>query len=465
MTSLSRIFRLHSSSTATESGRAEERYRRVVLSVGSSAASRSVAVAIAFISVPLTIGYLGTERYGMWMTITSITAMLSFSDFGIGNGLVGLVAASSGRDNRRDAARAVASAFYMLLGIAAFIIALLALSYNWISWPRALRLTTALASVEAGPAAAVFIACFALNLPLGVVQRVQVGHQETFHSNLWQIAGSVAGFCALLTAIHFRAGLPWLVASLSGGTVLVNAANMIEQFTVSRPWLFPLWRSFDWECSKRLLYTGLSFLVIQVANTITVASDNLIITRILGPSQVAGFSVGVKMFSLVYLIPQMLLTPLWPAYGEAFARGDLAWVRRTLRNTSYWGLITSVLLGTILVLLGPKLTLLWTRGHVALSYSLLIALCASAIAACSVYPHGILLFGVNKVRFSAITMSLVAVSSLTLKILLAPACGLPAVAWGTAIPYFCLNSVPILLYTTRVLARAEERAASRCGLM
>ncbi|MGA3023416.1 MAG: oligosaccharide flippase family protein [Bryobacteraceae bacterium] len=457
---MSRIFTFTQFSTATELGRAEERNRRVVLSVGSSAAARGVAVAAAFITVPLTIGYLGTERYGMWMTITSITAMLSFSDFGIGSGLVGLVARSSGLENRGDVARGVSSAFYILIGIAASMIALLGVSYNWVPWPRALNLTSPLASTEAGPAAVVFIACFALNLPLGVVQRVQIGYQETFVSNLWQIGGTILGFCALLTAIHFKAGLPWLVAALSGGPVVVNAANMTRQFTIERPWLFPAWQSFNWGCSKQLLRMGLAFFVIQIASTVIIASDNIIIAQVLGPSDVATFSVGIRLFVLPQMICQMVCMPLWPAYGEAFARRDLAWMRRTLRKTTLLGLSISVFLGTMFVLLGPKLTLLWTRGRISLSYTLLIGLGASTVAACSTYPYGVFLFGVNALRFSTITMSIVAVSSVLLKLLWAPTWGLPGVAWGTAIPYLLLNSLPAVLYATRLLARNERMAAT-----
>jgi O-antigen/teichoic acid export membrane protein len=47
------------------------------------------------ISVPLTLTYLGSERYGMWMAISSIVALLAFADFGLGNGLVNAIAVAS----------------------------------------------------------------------------------------------------------------------------------------------------------------------------------------------------------------------------------------------------------------------------------------------------------------------------------------------------------------------------------
>ena len=70
---LSRLVRLRPFDITTESGRANERHRRAALAVLSSAVARASTIGAAFISVPLTIRYLGTERYGMWMTLVPVT--------------------------------------------------------------------------------------------------------------------------------------------------------------------------------------------------------------------------------------------------------------------------------------------------------------------------------------------------------------------------------------------------------
>jgi hypothetical protein len=38
------------------------------------------------ISIPLTLNYLGVERFGVWMTLTSFTTLAAFMDFGLGKG-------------------------------------------------------------------------------------------------------------------------------------------------------------------------------------------------------------------------------------------------------------------------------------------------------------------------------------------------------------------------------------------
>ena len=53
-----------------------------------AAAAKGATLAAMLISVPLTLGYLGPERFGLWMTVAAVIAMLGFADFGLGNGIL-----------------------------------------------------------------------------------------------------------------------------------------------------------------------------------------------------------------------------------------------------------------------------------------------------------------------------------------------------------------------------------------
>src|SRR5208283_4384594 len=80
------LLRLKPFDTSTEQGRSRERYRRAALTTLTSVLARVITVSTSLITVRLTIRYLGTERYGLWMTITSVVSFLIFADLGIGNG-------------------------------------------------------------------------------------------------------------------------------------------------------------------------------------------------------------------------------------------------------------------------------------------------------------------------------------------------------------------------------------------
>ena len=63
-------------------------------------------------------------------------------------------------------------------------------------------------------------------------------------------------------------------------------------------------------------------------------ADYLVIAHVLGPESVTTFSVPARLFAQLGLLVSLVNLPLWPANGEALARGDVAWVRRiTARMT------------------------------------------------------------------------------------------------------------------------------------
>ena len=93
----------------------QRRYQRIIHSTLAATVARGVNLVVSFISVPLAVGYLGRDRYGVWITISSLLMFLSFADFGLGGSLQNALADAYGRQDRVKAQRHVASAFWLLL--------------------------------------------------------------------------------------------------------------------------------------------------------------------------------------------------------------------------------------------------------------------------------------------------------------------------------------------------------------
>lgn len=108
------VARLKPFETSTLEGRSKERHQRIALAALTSMATKGVALLTMLISVPLTVSYLGAERYGLWMTISLVIAILVFADLGLGNGLLNAVSEANGRDDREAAREYMSSAFFML---------------------------------------------------------------------------------------------------------------------------------------------------------------------------------------------------------------------------------------------------------------------------------------------------------------------------------------------------------------
>src|SRR3954453_21812444 len=103
--------------SSADSGR--ERYRRAGMAAFTSYIARGLTLLTGFVSVPLTVHYLGAERYGVWLTISSLLLWVALTDFGIaGNALVNVLSEADGRDDRRLAREYASSATWTLITIA-----------------------------------------------------------------------------------------------------------------------------------------------------------------------------------------------------------------------------------------------------------------------------------------------------------------------------------------------------------
>jgi O-antigen/teichoic acid export membrane protein len=325
----------------SEAARSRDRYRRAALTGTTSILAKVVVLATTIISVPLTFRYLGLDRYGLWMTISSFVLFLGFADLGVGNGLVAAISAANGKDDKTFAQRQVSCAFILLCFLGTAILCLLAATYHLIPWAKFYGTNTALAGREAGPATAILIVCTALSMPLGTVLRVQLGYQQGFVGDLWNAAGNALALVGIIVVTHFNGGLPQLVLAVAGVPVIATAANWSFQFFYSRPWLRPRISLFSPRAAMQLAAVGGLFFVQQCFGLLYYVSDNLVIARTMGASDVARYAVMQRIFS-IGLVAQYFMIPLWPAIGEAIARQDFGWAQRIVRRA----IVISLLLGS-----------------------------------------------------------------------------------------------------------------------
>ncbi len=454
------VVRFRSIDTSTAEGRAKERYRRVVLTTLASLGAKGITIVTSIITVPLTLQYLGPERYGLWVTISSVIALLAFADLGMGNGLLNAISAAHGRDDRVAAVKAISNAVLPLTCFACAMFTAFAALYNWIPWEKFFNLTSPVMAGEVGPTMIVLVGCFAASLPLGMVEKVQRGYQEGFEGSLWLGIGNLLALGAVLLVISLRGGLPWLALAIAGTPPLAALLNGLILFGVRYPWLRPSRETIDLLAMRDLLQTGLVYLVLQAAAVFAFASDNFVIARVLGTAAVTEYSISVALFSIVPLTLNTMLMPLWPAYGEAVARGDTVWVKNTFKRSLILTLIYSLLACGLLIVVGTRLIHLWVGASVTPSLSLLIALGAWTIIFAL---HGALttfLNGIAALRLQLISTLVLVPFAIIGKAFLGTLIGLQGIALGMILSYILCSAIPYGLFVPKILAGINRSVAT-----
>jgi O-antigen/teichoic acid export membrane protein len=411
-----------------------ERYRRAGLTASTSYIAKALTMVMSFVSVPLTIHYLGAERYGVWLTISSLLLWVALTDFGLtGNALVNVLSEAIGNDDRESARHYVASAFWALVTIAAAIGVIFAVAFHFVPWRAVFRVSDATSTQELETTCALVLALFVINLPLGLLRSLYNAHQEGYITNIWGIISGVASLLGLIIVTRFQGGLPQLVIAISAVPALVLLANVYHAFVIRYPWLAPAPAAVRWSYIRRILKLGGKYMIMQLASLGIYQSQAMIITQMLGPSQVVIFVVTYKIVALPMDLVYMGTVPFISAFGEAKARRDWKWIRGAYTNGTFASIALGVPLAVALALVAKPLILVWAGPSAVPDAHLVLWLFIySAIGICLMMA-GTLLCGIEKLEPLTASIVLCAIGCVVFGVIFAPWWGLSGVAFAMSI--------------------------------
>jgi O-antigen/teichoic acid export membrane protein len=435
-----------------------ERYRRAGITASTSFLSKALTIVISFVSVPLTVHYLGAERYGVWLTISSLLTWMALTDFGIaGNALVNVVAEADGKDDRPLAREYTASAFWTLNGVSLTIGAILGCTFRFIDWRAIFRVSGVMTTQELLLTCALTLVVFVLSFPLNMLNSVYNAYQDGFVSNVWGIASNVLALTGLVIVTQFRGGLPALIIATSGTRALVSIVNAIYMFAYRYPWLRPAPSAVSWIRIKRLFNLGSKYLVTQLAGLGIFQSQPLIITQLLGPSKVTIYVIAYKIITAPVDLAYIATAPFVSAFSEARARNDWKWIRGAFKNSTLACLAFGVPATIGIALAGKILVRLLAGPQAVPDWSVIAWLSIYTLIGMGTMTIGQLLSGLEQVGSLAVSLCLASVATIGLGIWLAHPWGLDGVVAGMAI-------AKILTYPTiqgylaiRILKNADAR--------
>jgi O-antigen/teichoic acid export membrane protein len=438
-----------------------ERYRRAGLTASTSYIAKGLTMLMGLVSVPLTVHYLGAERYGVWLTVSSLLLWVALTDFGLaGYALVNVLSEAIGNDDRESARHYAASAFWALVTIALVIGTVFMAGFHSIPWRAVFRVSDATSTGELELTCALVLTLFVINLPLSLLQSIYNAHQDGYLANIWGIAGGVVSLLGLIVVTRFHGGLPQLVIAISGVPALVLLANAYHAFVHRYPWLGPAPSAVRWTCIRRLLKLGGKYVVMQLASLGIYQSQAMIITQMLGPSQVVIFVVTYKVVTLPVDLAYMGTVPFMSAFGEAKARRDWNWIKGAYKNATFASVALGVPLAAALALVSKPLILIWAGPAAVPDPHLVLWLFIYTAVGVWFMTSGQLLTGVERLGPLAVSIVLCALGCVALGVLFAPWWGLSGVAFAMAVSKI-VTFWPIQVYGVRRIFRAAGAADKR----
>jgi O-antigen/teichoic acid export membrane protein len=376
------VLRLKSFDTATAEGRSLERYRRIALTTVSGMTVRIIGSLLGLVSVPLVLGYLGKERFGLWAIITTLVAWVSLFDLGMANGLVNMLSAAHGRGEQEEAGQYLSTAFVALVVMALVLCLVMVICLGVVPWGAVLGAKAIADEATIRWSVAAALSIFVMSLPFSVTQQVYAAYQRTYVWNGFLLAGSVLGFLGLLLTIRLRVAMPALIFVCGVSAPLATMAAYVYATGRAMPWLRPRLSKVSRSALRDLLSLSVPIFLFQVGALVVNETQSILLAHRCDLSTVASYSVGMRVYMLIIAVIQIGTNSFIPALREAFERGDHDWTTRAFARLLRVRIGIAAAGGVFLILFGNTLLALWLRRtDMAFGRGVWIAMAALMIGA------------------------------------------------------------------------------------
>ncbi len=325
-------------------------------------------ILIGFLLVPMTISYVDSERYGIWLALSSMVAWMQFFDIGINNGLKNKLTEAIAKNNYIMARKYVSTTYVILIMIFLPLMTVLLLLAPIVNWNNLLNITNTNESLIIP--VVIIIAYFCINFILSTINIVLLADQRPADSSFRQFLQQLLtlGIIYILT-LTTKGSLTNLCAGLCASPLIVI---LIFNFTLFRgryKSIAPSFHYVDFKVAPDLMKLGIQFFIIQIAGIIQYQMINFLIIRYYGAVEVTDYNVSYKYFSVLVMIWGILTTPIWAAVTDAVAREDFQWIKNTMRKYQH-AFMLFVILGIVMLLVSQWVYDLWVGNAVDIPFTL-----------------------------------------------------------------------------------------------
>lgn len=420
------------------------RYRQALITLFLNVISKVLSMAIMLLAIYLAVPYIGTERYGIWVTVASMTGVLTFFDLGVGNALTNVVAQYSAKNKKQILIEKVSGGIGALLisaGIAFLIINIIAYT---LPWEKIIKVNDPEGQADIKHLVHIFSIVFSLSLVTNGLGRVYAGLQRGYIPHAASTIGTSIAILLLYLATNLKANMEYLyfiVYAVPNFFILFLIVLMYKE-GIFDPKL--LWYKFS-EQFKSLYSTGKYFLLLQLGVILSTGFDLLIVSNKLGAESAAIFSIALRMFQFVSQPLTIINAPLWGAYADAHANNDYKFISKTLKRSFLFTTFSSMIGCFIIFLYSKEISYLLTRGTITSNNALIAALAIWTVIETAGISFSAYKNGCGILRPQVLEVASIILLSIPAKLLLIDHFGLITIPIAASIAYITANIIIYLL--------------------
>lgn len=369
--------------------------------VVASLVIKGVGILTSLLLVPLTIGYVSPELYGVWLTLSSILTWVGFMDIGFSQGLKNKLTEAIALEEWERGRSLVSTTYFMMLIITVPLCVILEIIVPHVNWVSLLNVNPIYLDeiIEAMYVCIVFVC---LQMYVKVFNSVVAAFQKVALSESFGVIGNVISlFLIVILKRICPPSLVVLACTLAAMPILVTIiASVVFYSGKFRP-IAPKINSIRLDYIKDLFGLGYKFFIINVQVLVLFQSTNVLISYVSSPLEVTNYNVAYRLLNCGMMLYTMITAPLWPAYTDAYTKGDYDWMK-SMRKKMERILLLSMLACALITLLSPIIYRLWIGDQVSVPFlmTLLVAIYVSVY--CWMNLNGTLVVGMGKIQVETI---------------------------------------------------------------
>lgn len=348
---------------------------KVKKNIIGSIAVKGISIVVSFLIVPLTLGYVSSELYGVWLTLSSISVWLGFFDIGFTLGLKNKLTEALAQGDVNKGKELVSTTYVLLFAIFIPLCAFVVLIIPYIDWCSLLNIST-LYEYDIIRTMTIIVICFSFQMVLNIIATIFQSLQKVAISSLFPVVGNAFSLLLIfLATIYVKPSLMVLAICISVAPIFTYIIISCYLFCGRLSYLAPSLRKVNFKLFYDLFELGAKFFVIQIQVVIFFQTTNFLISNISSPETVSIYNIAYKYLNVATMLLTIVMNPLWPAFTDAKTKGDYQWMK-----TIYYKLLKLFIMFIVgvltMVILSPIAYDLWigSKLQIPIGWTILIAL-------------------------------------------------------------------------------------------
>ena len=293
---------------------------------------KGFSILISLAIVPLTLGYVDKEMYGVWLTLSQILVMLQFFDVGFGHGLKNRLTEALANGDYDRSKTLISTTYAMMLIIFTPLGLMCELLIPQVNWPQLLNVNVAYHN-DIVQTLQVLVVGICIQMVVSVINAVANAHQKVALASSFPVIGNALALLCIVALSHFTQGsLMTLGVVFSFLPIIVTVIASIILYHTKFCKVKPSTKYIDFSCVKNIISLGAKFFIIQIQALVMFQTTNLLISNILGPSYVTYYGIVYRYVNVATMLINIIFAPLWPAFTDAYTKGDFTWMRSIYRK-------------------------------------------------------------------------------------------------------------------------------------